>query len=373
MKESLAEQLLGIELQWDTPTAKEEIGKLRYLAAVKYDNYHNFGPGKRFMESLVLWLRQLKTVEERRIAYGFVMSRMLYISEAQMDHLVDLLYPQIVIPRLLEQAGEKESLPTYQRKKIRTSEKFKDLRRKTLFVAMSDGARMDTFRRKHALNNEQVAVSLYFSSEKWESMQKDLRKWLSKNKIESEAAFENIFLIDDFSGSGNSIINKLQKFIDDYLGTFEKPGKLGKFCITGGPKIFVVTYLGTERAVSHLKVHIETFHDKNKKPYFASCEILPPLQLFADSLKVPQEDNNNDQAFNQLLDDYYDDRLEDESTRTGGKDVKHGYAGCALPLVLYHNCPNNSVYLLWGETDKTEENFGLKALFPRIARHWEWR
>jgi len=373
VKESLAEQLLGIELEWDTPTAKEEIGKLRHLATVKYDNYRNFMPGKRFMESLALWLRQFKTVNERQIAYSFILDRIVYISEAQMDHLVDLLYPQVVVPKLLEQAGEKESLPSYQRKKIRTSETFKDLRRKTLFVAMSDGARMDTFRRKHALNNEQVAVSLYLSSKKWKSMQKHLVKWLAKNKIKSEAAFENIFLIDDFSGSGNSIKNKLEKFIDDCLGTFKKPGILGKFCITGGPKIFVVTYLGTKRAESRLKEHIKTFQEKMEKPYFASCNILSPLQLFADSLKVPQEDNNNDQAFDQLLDDYYDDRLEDESTETGGTDVKHGYARCALPLVLFHNCPNNSVYLLWGETDKSRNKPGLKALFPRIARHWEGR
>jgi hypothetical protein len=373
VKESLAEQLLGIELDWDTPTAKEEIGKLRYLAAVKYDNYRNFGPGKRFMESLILWLRQFKTIEERRIAYGFVMSRMLYISEAQMDHLVDLLYPQRVIPRLLERTGEKENLPLYQRKRIRTSETFKILKRKTLFLGMSDGARMDAFRRKHALNNEQVSVSFYLDSGKWESMQKELEKWLAKKEIKSEAAFENIFLIDDFSGSGKTIINRLEKFVDGYLGTYKEPGKLGKLCIEGGPKIFVVTYLSTENALSQLREHIETFPQREEQPYFASCKILPPLQLLVDSLKVPQLDNNDDRAFDQLLSNYYDESLDDEYTGTGGKDVKYGYAGCALPLVLCHNCPNNSVYLLWGETDKTEKKSGLKALFPRIARHSEGR
>lgn len=373
MKESLAEQLLGIELRWDTPTAKEEIGKLRYLATVKYDNYRNFGPGKRFMESLILWLRQFKTIEERQIAYGFILNRMLYISEAQMDHLVDLLYSQRVIPRLLEQAGEKEGIPSYQMKRIRTSETFKVLRRKTLFLGMSDGARMDAFRRKHALNNEQVSISFYLSSKKWESVQKDLRKWLAKNKIASEAAFENIFLIDDFSGSGKTITNKLEKFVDEYLGTFKEQGKLGKLCIAGGPKIFVVTYLGTENALAQLREHIETFPRRKEQSYFVSCEILPPLQVFKDSLKVPQSDNDEDRAFDQLLSKYYDDSLEDEHTRTGGKDVKYGYGECALPLVLCHNCPNNSVYLLWGETDKTEKNSGLKALFPRIARHLEGR
>jgi hypothetical protein len=373
VKESLAEQLLGVELQWDTPTAKEEIGKLRYLAAVKYDNYRNFVPGKRFMESLVLWLRQFKTIEGRRTAYKFILTRMLYISEAQMDHLVDLLYPQRIIPILLKQAGVKQNLLSYQRKRIRTSETFMILRRKTLFLGMSDGARMDAFRRKHGLNNEQVSISFYLSSEKWESMHEDLKKWLAKKNIESKAAFENIFLIDDFIGSGKTIMNKLDKFFDEYLGNLKDPGKLGKLCIKGGPKLFIVTYLGTENALFKLKKYIETFSQNKEHPYFLSCEILHPLQVFDDSLKVPQIENDNDRAFDQLLSEYYDDALEDEHTRTGGKDVKHGYAECALPLVLCHNCPNNSVYLLWGETDKTEEKFGLKALFPRIARHLEGR
>lgn len=373
MKESLAEQLLGIELDWDTPTAKEEIGKLRYLAAVKYDNYQNFRPGKRFMESLVLWLRQFKTVKERQIAYKFILGRMVYISETQMDHLVDLLYPQVIIPILLKQAGEKDTLAWYHRKKIRTSETFRVLRRKTLFLGMSDGARMDAFRRKHGLNNEQVSVSFYLSIDKWKSMHKKVGDWLAKNGINSESAFENIFLIDDFSGSGKSIKSKLERFIDRYLGTLNKPGKLGKFCVKGGPKIFVITYLGTENALSSVKEYIDTFPKRKKRPYFSSCKVLPPLQLFADTLKVPQINNNNDKAFNQLLHDYYDNRLEDESTKTGGDDVIHGYAGCALPLALCHNCPNNSVYLLWGETEDKGNVLGLKALFPRIARHWEWR
>jgi len=373
VKETLAEQLLGIELQWDIPTAKEEISKLRYLAAVKYDNYRNFGPGKRFMESLVLWLRQFKSVDERRTAYKFILNRMLYISDTQMDHLVDLLYPQRVFPELLKIAREKTDLPPYKIKKIRTSETFEMLKRKTLFLGMSDGARMDSFRRKHALSNEQISVSFELSSDKWESMQKALKEWLTKKNVKSDAFFENIFLIDDFSGSGNTIQNKIERFIDEYLGTQKAPEKLGKLCIKGGPKIFVVTYLGTQDAIRKLNKLKEEGGRRKDPLYLLEFNILKPLQVFEDTIKVPMPSDRDDQAFNQLLDIYYDDRLEDEHTETGGKDVKHGYAGCALPLVLFHNCPNNSVYLLWGETDKAENHSGLNALFPRISRHLEER
>jgi hypothetical protein len=383
MREELAEQLLLAEMNWDIPTAKEQINKLRYLTAVKYDNYRNFGVGKRFLESLVLWLRQFKTVDERKIAYDFIMKRLLYISEAQMDHLVDLAYSQRILPILLQQTVESQGFSKFQIRKIRTSKAFKEIKRKSLFLGMSDGARMDAFRRKHNVDNEQVSVSYELSEDKWKKMQKDLYEWMKKNEMEAAKVFENIFLIDDFSGSGNSILRKdrhrfkgkLPRFVKNYLGTRSKPGKLGKCCSKEGPGLFILAYVSTQKAIAHLKEAKEEFKESfgDDPPNFAQCEILEPLQLIEDKEKVPQPDNLIDKEFSQLLEQYYDDRIEDEHTRTGGTDVKYGYAGCALPLVLCHNCPNNSVYLLWAESQETRAHPGLKALFPRIARHLEER
>jgi hypothetical protein len=276
----------------------------------------------------------------------------------------------------MKQTSEKDSIPYFHIKKIHSSKTLNLIKRKTLFLGMSDGARIDAFRRKNALNNEQVSVSYELSDEKWERMYKELEKWLKEKKIVSDAKFENVFLIDDFSGSGNSIIRvndgkfkgKLSQFINDSLGTKNSPCKLGNYCLDGGPRVFVVTYISTKKALTHLKEtikHIEI--DKN----LSLCEILEPLLLLDDNTNVSQE--NITPEFKQLLDSYYDNRLDDKHTETGGTDVKYGYAGCALPLVLSHNCPNNSIYLLWGQTDKTDAQAGLKALFPRIARHREER
>jgi hypothetical protein len=383
MREELAEQLLMAEMKWDIPTAKEEINKLRYLTAVKYDNYRNFGVGKRFLESLVLWLRQFKTVDERKIAYNFIMKRLLYISETQMDHLVDIAYSQRILPILLQQTIKRQGFSPYQLRKIRTSKAFKEIKRKSLFLGMSDGARMDAFRRKYNVNNEQISVSYELSEDKWKKFQTDLHEWMKKNEMETAEVFENIFLIDDFSGSGNSILRKdgyrfkgkFPRFVENYLGTRSKPGKLGKYCSEEGPGLFILAYVATQKAITHLKEAKEEFIESfgDDPPYFAQCKILDPLQLIEDKEKVPQMDNLIDKEFSQLLEQYYDDRIEDEHIMTGGTDAKYGYAGCALPLVLCHNCPNNSIYLLWAESQKTGEHPGLKALFPRIARHLEER
>ncbi len=378
MREELAEQLLGNILEWDTETAKDEIAGIRYLAAVKYDGYRNFEPGYRFIESLALWLRNFNSIEERRVAYDFMKSRMVYISETQMDHLVGLLYPQRVVPILLEQARLKEKIPRFHIKKIRASATFNILRRKTLFLALSDGARMDAFRRKHSLNNEQVCVSYELGEPKLDRLQKDLQEWIHLNGYTTDPVFENIFLIDDFSGSGNSILKldkgtlkgKLFKFFTEALGC---NNKLGKYCIKDGPNIFVATYIATDKAIRNIRKNVNTLKEQMKNGEFKQCVIMEPLQLITNKLTVPQAGDIIDAGFEQLLIGYYDDRLENEHTRTGGPDVIHGYAGCSLPLVSCHNCPNNSVYLLWGQTEKSDGKPGLKALFPRISRHMESR
>jgi len=50
----------------------------------------------------------------------------------------------------------------------------------------------------------------------------------------------------------------------------------------------------------------------------------------------------------------------------GGADAVLGFAQCALPVVLSHNTPNNSVYILWGP-----ETMTFSGLFPRVSRHRE--
>ena len=75
----------------------------------------------------------------------------------------------------------------------------------------------------------------------------------------------------------------------------------------------------------------------------------------------------NTPALQPLIDHprYYDKEAETKATRVGGTEgVRRGFANCALPIVLCHNTPNNSIYLLWGE-----ESYTFPGLFPRVTRH----
>ena len=67
-----------------------------------------------------------------------------------------------------------------------------------------------------------------------------------------------------------------------------------------------------------------------------------------------------------LTEIYYDPKIETKHTNVGG--VAHlglGYGGCALPLVLDHNTPNNAVALLWAETDGGQKD---SVMLPAMRR-----
>jgi hypothetical protein len=44
--------------------------------------------------------------------------------------------------------------------------------------------------------------------------------------------------------------------------------------------------------------------------------------------------------------------------------MKYGYANCALPLVLEHNTPNNSISLLWADRRRIWKADALALLPP---------
>ena len=49
-----------------------------------------------------------------------------------------------------------------------------------------------------------------------------------------------------------------------------------------------------------------------------------------------------------------------------GKEPYLGFSDCSLPLVIYHNTPNNSFPVLWYSWEDE-----VNPLFPRVTRHKE--
>lgn len=376
MKDDLVQGLLNRAMGWDkegdTGIDKDQKTRphLQTMAKYKYDSYQQYAPGMRFIESLALWLNQFKDKADKEVAIEFVRNRLIFISNSEMNHLVQIAYPDVLKPLLINLVSNEIGVHSFEIKKILESPDFQRKVRKSLFLGLSDGSRTDQFRRVNPdLSNEQVYQSHELSDQRADKMIKKLKADLSKRKPSSkidESKYETLFLLDDFSASGNSYIRyennsyqgKIAYVYDNAQGQVFK-----KLFDLKTVKVYIVLYFCTKKAQNQIATLIEKMWDID----YPRPELIP-IYLLDDS-NILDEQRDLDILSICKNDAYYDaDELEDEHTRVGGANVKLGFAECKLPLVLSHNCPNNSVSILWAY-DKANTKFS--GLFPRVPRYKE--
>jgi hypothetical protein len=204
VNQELALKVLGQIMGWADDRARTEFQWLRLMSRLKYDGYGDFQAGRRFIESLATWLQQFKK-GDRETAYSFVRNTLVYIGPCEMQRLVEQFYPRIVLEYLIRTVAREYHLPTYRILAHAEARKAVGrLRRQTLFMGLSDGARIDALRHVNAglLNNEQLVQGIQVDRDKW----KDLRDKLRKDLGDSEARFRLVYLIDDFTGTGTTFL-----------------------------------------------------------------------------------------------------------------------------------------------------------------------
>lgn len=373
-------KILDATLKFSPDEARTEFQWLKMMAAIKYDDYRDFLPGMRFLENLAAWLQQFDDLTERRQAYALLRSRLIYISPPEMQRLVELFYPCVIERRLVDMVATRRRIPKYMVRvdKLARAELVR-LRRRTLILGLSDGARIDILRHStvHVLSNEQFVVQTQTDKFKWESLLKDLRK---AQPDDAEAAFELVVLVDDFAGTGSSFLR--------YDGEDKRwTGKLCKFLaslhealasvpiVRDGWQLCIHHYLGTARAARDIVEREKTAiaqvspHVRLKGPSHYSFGAIVAQEICV------REDNADEAALVALTQKYYNPKIETKHTLVGG--VKHlglGYGACGLPLILHHNTPNNSLALLWAEAASGEDALGkhlreIRSLFRRRQRH----
>lgn len=367
MKDQLAEQLLAKVMGWKSPEEFVRDGvPLQAMATYKYDEYQQFSPGMRFVESLAQWLGQFDTLEQRKTALAFVRERLVFISSAEMNHLVSISYPDHIRPLLLSKAAADAGLPKWHLAKVASSLEFRVRQRKCLFLGLSDGSHTDVFRRSNPqLSNEQVRQSHELTKDRIDDLRKDLRTDLKKlhrrDVTNEESVFRSVVLLDDFSASGVSYIRKKE---DGTIG-----GKVGRFLnslhdatnplsglfVKANLEVILVLYMGTQRAETVLRENL----NESCATYGQEAHVLV-VQPFPEGHRVAAGMLPD---FDALIEAHYDHENESTSTDLGGTDLKYGFAGGALPLVLSHNTPNNAIGLLWAEGSN------MRPLFPRVTRH----
>ena len=368
MKDSLARKLLARTIGWSTDKLTTERHDLQLLADYKYDEYQQFAPGMRFMESLVLWLTRFGSTEEKQAAYDLVKKNLIFISAKEIEHLIHMTYMDIIRPYLIRHVAKKHQMDEFAIKKIVNSMHFKIAQRKCLFLGLSDGAKLDLFRRFSAsIKHEQIYPTYLITEDKACELSDELNRDICNLTGEpANEKYEMIFLIDDFTASGKSYMReedgrntgKIAKFLKQVISDNECDfiaETIDKKNLT----ICVVLYVATTGAIQRIKdmmsKHVE--QTSIKVEVYAVQELDDSVRLDSEYLDMIEGVLKNNFQ--------YDDIVTVEYKKGRHDNPHHGFDNGCLSLVLNHNCPNNSLPVLWYEN----EDKCIPALFPRIQRY----
>jgi hypothetical protein len=360
VKDELAERTLARLMGWteaETERLQSTVGDLQALARLKYDDYGMFRPGVKFLESLVGWLGQFEPAE-REEALRFVLNGLLFLSFAELDHLISSVYSDFIRQSLLDRVARVIGEERFRVSRLAAEPLFRELQRRTLVLGLSDGARLDQLRRSSPmLSTEQFHPTYWVEPAAMEDRRQALAEALDQYGLSTETTFAQVILVDDFSGSGFSMLRpdgsgsykgklwRVRKILDDQPQYF-----------AGDVEVLIVLYVATEQARSHLT-------DMMKEAGLEwDLRVVMPLP---DGIRV----SRGWPIVEALSHKYYDPLLDDRHKGS----VPVGFEQCELPLVLHHNTPNNSVCLLWGDTVGRDGARPLRALFPRYERHHEER
>ncbi|MEZ4945115.1 MAG: hypothetical protein R2804_06280 [Cyclobacteriaceae bacterium] len=370
MKNEIAQAFLMEVLQSSEAEVFENNRRyFQNMARYKYDQYQQFAPGMRFIERFALWLKQFD-IEDREPIFNFVRNRLVFVSNEEMNMLVASCFPDLIKKILTDAVANKLGIPKYNISKITSSKEYETLVKQSLFFGLSDGARTDVFRRANSgvISHEQIYQTYELSRERARKMQTDfLQKELVKLHGQDFdpvlGKFRTIILLDDFSASGTSYLKEKNdgelrgKIAQLYSGIFKSSEEsLKQIFDVQNLDIHVILYMCTSQAFKQIEGVFEKLYDKYKNKPTLHC-----MHLIPDSFKL---DSSKEKDIYDLCmkPQYYDPGIEDEHT---GNSIQLGFASCSLPLVLSHNCPNNSLSMLWSY-DHLQKFVGL---FPRIPRH----
>ncbi len=354
-------------MEWDDVRSRAEFAWLRLMSRMKYDGYQEFLAGMRFIESLTDWLQQFIRPEHREVAYRFIREHLVFVSSAEMHHLVELFYPETVQPRLLQRVAELQGIPQYRVWADKAAiAAFRTLLRKTLFIELSDGGRIDIFRRANAgvIMHEQIVTAPRINKEKWTELLADLRK-TTGNPADR---FAFVFLVDDFTASGATLLRlEGEKWTGKLWRFWEDMSKETTAHFEDDWTLCVHHYIATEQAVKS----VDERDAAVRKALGPSGWFTKKIEM-SFGMRLDREFSvtaSSDPDLVELIESYYDDAIETESMKKGGRNARYGFGQCGLPLVLDHNTPNNAIALLWAESAGTGGKHPMRPLFRRRQRH----
>ena len=253
-------------------------------------------------------------------------------------------------------------------------------------IGLSDGAHIDILRRNAGFSNEQVLTNYYPDAEKIDDLLNKLKEDMEKMGDNTQY-YQSIFLIDDFTASGKSFVRydkkekkykgKLTKIIDQLCAENKKATDEGKKACSEDKKhlsfvldpnqneihIDIFFCMATQKAKTNIENGLEDYLKSRqfKKSVTFKIHIVQKLENDLSDSIISDDDLMAVLEKPQYL---TDEVKKSEAYKVGNITRPYlGFDECALPLVLSHNTPNNSLPILWQDSEQ------FRGLFPRINRH----
>jgi hypothetical protein len=356
-------------MKWDADYVSREKPDFELMATYKYNHYQNFFPGMRYIESLAYWLDQFGSDQEKRVAYEYINRKLIYISDDEIEHLISVVYPDYIKNILIDLTSVELNIPKWQVSKIIHSKQFKIISRQSMFLGLSDGANIGLFRRSNPeLSHEQILRSHEITPERASDMLSildvDIQKILDKPLEYEDKLFKNVFLLDDFSGSGISYLryDEIEKEYKGKIANFyneacTQEGHINHLFSPKKMNVCLILYVATEKALRYIS-------KEGERMFYHTPFSVKVIHLIPDSAIISEKE---DADFIGLMEKYYDSDIETKSYLKGKHDKPwFGFDECGIPLILNHNTPNNSIPLIWFGKDHSH-----RGLFPRVNRHSE--
>ena len=322
-------------------------------------------PASGSLRSLARWLGQFDEQAARRRLLQFVREDLVFISRDEINHAIACVYPDHIKYTLIGLVASELGLAPHLVDTVAQSAQFRSLRRRTLYLGLSDGARLDRLRRSSPeLSHEQFWLSPELGDEAIRSMAEKLGEAMDEHELIGPHHFEHVILVDDFYGSGTSLLRQEnggwagKLFRADLHLTKLKaaiPGVTQAPLLSAEAGVTVIIYIASAQAEKHIREALAEY-----RPAWG-LRVIQPLPA---AITVTDEDLVEISRW------FFDPCLVNKHTK---QEVPLGYMDAALPLILHHNTPNNSIAPLWADSTDRADGLGRHALFRRYERHHQDR
>lgn len=325
---------LGIRISSD------ESARISFLSRRKYDRYDHFYPGETFDNRLLKWLANFEK-KERQMAIEVVKS-LKFVSSYEIKELAIRTFENAKYTILNEIGGFSKNWYSYlESRNVRLEEELA----KCIFVACVDDINFSFFRRyamrRHTFKKDNFVE--YYKRD--------------KDSLDELPEHNRIFLLDQLSGSGTTIIRQEKGTWEGKIPSFQRIWK----DYANDSSIYYCPYILSSVSEKNLTKRLREYRGKNDN---LRLSIIPTCRIQISPCLANKQgtDIDENKPVSKLCQKYY--HLFEENTHIErGGSACYGYGRAGLTLVLQPNCPNNSIYILWHSYNE------WYPLFPRVSHH----